>query len=141
MLAFGLSSGVVPAPVGHAVDALTEGLRVVARWAAIGVCSGVLFASSVMFAERREVLSRLSQHHFARWGMLAGALGSAAVVAGFAALLPSGFIAERAWTFAAPFAAVPLLGGMLGRTLAAQMLRAARGEGRAPALLQLEQSA
>ncbi|MGZ8377857.1 MAG: hypothetical protein ACXW61_08260 [Gemmatirosa sp.] len=100
-----------------------------ARWAMIGVLSGIAFAVTLMVAERRQTLATLSPTRVARWGRLAGTLGSgamAAVVVAF--VLLDGTPAMSAWRLLVGFAAVPLFGGLLGRMTATATLRAARGD-------------
>jgi hypothetical protein len=131
LLALGIGTGVIPAPAGGSRIIILSGLGVVARWAAIGVCSGLAFAITLMLAEHRESLTTLSSRRFARWGMLGGALGSAAVAAAFVAIaLPTTFVATAGWSLAGPLVGVPVVGGALGRVMALKSLRAARGEGR-----------
>jgi hypothetical protein len=63
------------------------------------------------------------------WGAafaLVGAAGSTLVAAVSIAVLPTGLVAAAAWSLAAGLAAVPVVGGALGRATAVAMLRAAR---------------
>jgi hypothetical protein len=132
LLALALAANAVP-PSRVAHEHLFTG--VVARWAIIGALSGVTFAGAVMVAERRQTLASLSAHRFARWGLAGGAIGAAAVAAAFIALvLPAGALAASGWSLAVGFAAVPLVGGLLGRATAAVTLRAARRDVHGPAL-------
>ena len=98
----------------------------IARWATIGALSGAVFATSIMVAERRQTLASLSARRFARWGLLAGALGSTTVVIAFVALLPVGFVAASGWSLAAMMSGVPVVGGALGHAAATATLKAAR---------------
>ncbi len=70
-LVLAIASGALPpSPNGR------EGLYVAillsraARWATIGALSGIVFAGTVMVAERRQTLASLSARRFARWGLL-----------------------------------------------------------------------
>jgi hypothetical protein len=129
-LVLAIASGALP-PMPDGPDDLY--LMIVAsrilRWATIGLLSGIAFAATVAIAGRRETVATLSAPRFARWGMLAGTLGSAAMAAVVAAfILLDGTMVASPWTLLLGFASVPVFGGLLGRATAATMLRAARGE-------------
>lgn len=99
----------------------------VARWAIIGAASGIVFSVTVMLAERRQTLATLSPRRFTRWGILAGALGSATVAAVFIAVfMPAAFVTAAGWSLAASVSAVPVVGGALGGATATASLKAAR---------------
>jgi hypothetical protein len=121
-------------PTGTAdLDPLTSGLAVVARWAAIGALSGLLFGATVAVAERRQTIRTLSERRFRRWGVLAGAVGSAAVASAVVAfLLPAGAL-HVSLPLVTGLAAIPVVGGLLGRFTAGATLRAAQRDEALPA--------
>jgi MFS family permease len=129
-LALAIAAGALP-PQPDAPEnfyLLLVGSRI-ARWAVIGALSGTLFAATLMVAERRQTLESLSAERFARWGLLAGALGSAAMAAIVAAfILLDGTAAASAWRLMSGFAAVPVVGALFGRATAAATLHAARSD-------------
>ncbi len=93
----------------------------------IGASSGVAFAGTIIAAERQQTLATLSARRFARWGLLAGALGAAVVAAALVtAMVPGGLAAASGWSLALGLAPIPVVGGVLGRSTATAILRAAR---------------
>ena len=126
-LTIGLAAGTLPASELAPDGVYAAVLGVVARWGLVGALSGIVFAASVMVAERRKTLATLSQRRIAGWGLLAGALGTMGVVAVYVAfLVQSGFHPASWWSLAGGLVAVPVVGGALGRVTAARTLRAAR---------------
>jgi hypothetical protein len=127
-LVFQLATGAVPTPSIDR-DRLYALVLVgqVLRWGLIGAASGVAFSAILMLAERRQTLATLSPRRFARWGLLAGALGGAAVAAAILLfVLADGVLHVPALSLALPLVGVPLIGAALGRATAAATLRAAR---------------
>jgi hypothetical protein len=121
-LVFALGATPPPGVAREGIPA--ELIAYIARWATIGALSGIVFAGTIMIAERRQTLAGLSSSRFARWGFLAGALGSATVAAAFVAVVaPSRFVG---WSLALGLGGVLVLGGALGRATARATLRAAR---------------
>jgi hypothetical protein len=105
---------------------IAEGVAALARWALLGAGSGAAFASVILLAGEKRTLTRLSSGRFARWGFLAGAVGSGLVGAGLLAVLklpamgvalPIGMVAGLA-----------VVGGALGSGMATATLRAIRGD-------------
>jgi hypothetical protein len=130
--------GAMPPQVGSR-EISTAIIAGIARWAAVGALSGIVFSVTVMMAERRQTLATLSPRRFARWGGLAGAVGSIAVVGVFVvAFLPAGFVAASGGSLAGSLLLVPIVGGALGRSTATATLRAARQEVGAPRALEAE---
>jgi hypothetical protein len=130
-LVLGLVSGVLPPSPNGQEGFMFYGLIVlsrVVRWAAIGALSGVVFAGTVTVAGRRETLASLPPRRFARWGLLASALGGAAMaIPALVTLLPHASThTGLVWVLAVEFAGMPVLGGVLGRATAAATLRLAR---------------
>jgi hypothetical protein len=132
-LAVGLAvaTGAV-APAAPGSGPLPAALAVVARWAAIGALSGLVFAATVAVGERRQTIGTLSERRVRRWGMLAGSVGSAAVASVVVAFLLPGDAPPASLPLVTGLVGIPVAGGLLGRLTADASLRAARRDAALP---------